>query len=63
MRAGPRATVGAARAPPKQEPGILGSDPRVGMGARRGMAAGWVFQGTLHGPGAILMPECGGSKV
>lgn len=27
------------------------------------MAAGWASQGSLHGPGAILMPECGGSKA
>lgn len=63
VRAGPRATVGAARALPKEEPGIPGLDPRVGMGARRGMAAGWTSQGSLHGPGAIHMPGCGGSKV
>lgn len=63
VRARPRATVGAAQAPPKQEPGIPRLDPRVGMSARREMAAGRASRGSLHGPGAIHMPGCGGSKV
>lgn len=39
MRSRPWATLGAARAPPGQEPGARELGPRVGVGARRGMEA------------------------
>lgn len=61
MRAGPRAALGAAAAPPEQEPGGPGAGPRVGVGARGGMEAGWAARGALHSPGRV--PYAGAQRL